>query len=782
MWKVISWAMLAGLSWAGCSQGPGDYDYHGAPADLPGVDVRGTAELPDWRVQPDMPGTDEGTGRPSDAQVEGRVEDAVEDTVDLVLPPGEPRKCRALLQFKPPDGGIPAVAGEFTGWADGELVMEDGDADGTFTLDLDLSLLGPGSYGYKFHTSADGWFMDPTNPVSKWVDGVENSKLRVPDCQVPELVLEQVSVDAEKGRVEATVLVLDGLGSQGILPASATVRLNGKELAPSGFEGTDRRFHVVLEGLKKGTKAGLLFAIANEHGQAEPLYLPAWVEDKPFDWRDAVIYFAFTDRFANGNPANDAVELCADKSGPTNWHNGDFEGIRQKIESGYFDELGVNVLWISPVIDNPGGCFTGQVAGISYTSYHGYFPVDIEATEEHYGTLDELRALVDSAHERGIRVLFDFVANHVHDTSPIYQQHKEDGWFHPLYLCEPNWDKPVECWFQPYLPDLDYTNDAVVEMTIQNALYWIRETGADGFRVDALKHMVHNFIRSLRQRVEERVVTKLAPFYMVGETFMGEWGGGTGMAETVIKEYVNDWELDGQFDFPFYWKLLRAVGRNEGDFAELADMLKASLPYWGEQALMVSFIGNHDVPRFLSHAAGQIADQWGNGSKEQGFVAPPGQPEDPDSYLKLRLAMGLMLTLPEIPMFYYGDEIGLAGAGDPDNRRDMRFDGLSPLQEETLAFVRKVGTLRRQLEPLRKGDFQVLAVTPDVLVFTRASGSQSVLVAANRAQAAASVPVPLPLPDGSVITDLVSGGKATVSGGKAGLSIPPRGLAVFVLE
>jgi glycosidase len=783
--RIALGAVLAfgGLAGIGCSGGPADYDYHGAPPDIPGVEVPGAADAAELPGAQDVsrdndvrPGDGTGTDVPSG---EERSQDLASDTT---VGPGETRDCLQVLEFVPPDGGTPFLAAEFTGWADGELPMEDGDGDGVYSIQLDLSTLSSGSHGYKFHTSLDGWFLDPANPTSKWVEGVENSKLRVPDCRLPELVLDSVTVDAAMGSVSAVVRVLGGVGSVGVNPASAKVRVNGKPIEGDVFDAEKGRFEVSLSGQKPGSKVGMLFSVANEIGNAVPLYLPVWLEQEPFEWRDAVIYFAFTDRFANGNPANDAVEGCAPKDGPTNWHNGDFDGIRQKIESGYFEQLGINVLWISPVIDNPGGCFGGQVPGIAYTAYHGYFPVDIEGTEEHFGTMDELRALVDAAHDRGMRVLFDFVANHVHESSPLFQQHEADGWFHPFHPCEPAWDKPVECWFQPYLPDLDYTNDQVVELTAENALYWIRETGVDGFRVDAVKHMVHNFIRSVRQRVEQGIVTTHAPFYMVGETFMGEWGNGTGMAETVIKEYVNGWELDGQFDFPFYWKVLRAVGRDEGDFAELAAMLEVSLDFWGPAALMVSFIGNHDVPRFASHAAGQIADLWGNGSKEQGFSAPPEQPDDADPYLRLRLAMGLCLTLPEIPMFYYGDEVGLAGAGDPDNRRDMQFGGLSAHQAGTLDFLRKAGKLRRDLTPLRRGDFDILLATPDHFVFTRSYGGQTVLVAANRASGPAALQVPVPVPDGSVLEDLLSGTEASVSGGKASLSISGRGIAVFVLE
>jgi len=769
---VILWAMVFS-----CEQNPGEYDYHGAQPDLGAIDAPGQTELPD--VTTNDSGIDQ-----TQAEAVEQLDVAPDVTEDLgkdAVPTANARKCTVLLSFSPPDGSQVFLAGSMTDWDKGEIALEDSEDDGTWEIELDLSGYEPGSYAYKFHTAADNWYMDPSNPMSMWDAGIENSKLRVPDCSLPELKL--LSLDVGEGEVKAVVEARNPESSSGVIPATATLLVNGEKQAKSFFDPEKGVFDIALSGQESKGRVTLQLSISNENGECVPLVIPVWVDGKDWEWRDAVIYFAFTDRFFNARKDNDAASACTDPDAPTNWHGGDFAGILKKVQEGYFDDLGVNVLWISPVIDNPSGCYGGQVEGISYTSYHGYFPLDIDSTEEHFGSMDELKDLVDAAHARGIRVIIDFVANHVHEDSNLYKQNKDLGWFHSFYPCEPAWDKPIECWFQPYLPDLDYTNDAVVETFTENALFWIRQTGVDGFRVDAVKHMVHNFTRTLRWKIDQSLVTDHAPFFffMVGETFMGEWGGGTGQAETVIKEYVNDWELNGQFDFPFYWQVLRAVGRDEGDFAELAGFLEESLGYYGKGALMVSFIGNHDVPRFLSHAAGQIADQWGNGSKLQAFTAPPALPSDAEPFERLKLGLGLILTLPEIPMLYYGDEVGLPGAGDPDNRRDMLFDGLSPNQGSLLEFARLAGKLRRDLAPLRRGDFAVLSSSADTLVFVRTMGSDFVVVGANRSAAGKNVQVAVPL-DSAKLVDEVSGAKADVSGGKALLSLPPFGMGVFAPE
>jgi hypothetical protein len=143
----------------------------------------------------------------------------------------------------------------------------------------------------------------------------------------------------------------------------------------------------------------------------------------PFDWRDAIMYFVLIDRFANGDPANDApigVERPADYQG------GDLAGLRQKIESGYFDELGVNALWLTSPVDNADSRGRGT-DGHQYSAYHGYWPKDLARVESRIGRDDELAAVVAAAHARNINVILDYVMNHVHSESPIYTEHPD--WF-----------------------------------------------------------------------------------------------------------------------------------------------------------------------------------------------------------------------------------------------------------------------------------------------------------------------------------------------------------------
>jgi len=712
------------------------------------------------------------------AMPDGDAGGAPDLTVPDVPPAPVVRECLLHIAMDAPGETGVALAGEFTNWADGELPLEDPEGDGTWELLIDATSLTPGNYGYKLHTASDLWVLDPSNPLAKWVDGVENSKLVVPDCTLPELQLMALDVDAAAGTLVAVVAAVDGVDGAGIDPASASVRHQGAVIEPAPFDPDTNLFEVQLTGLTRGTKVTLRFTVSNDAGAAEELTLPVWVEDEgEWSWQDSVMYFAFTDRFADGADDHDDPPACAPEH-LANWKAGDWPGITQKIEEGYFDDLGVNVLWISPPYDNPDECMTGNVPGKQYTAYHGYFPVSLTEPEERFGSMDDLRALTAAAHSRGIRVIADLVANHMYWSAEVYQEHEADGWFHGYTPCAPAWDKPIECWFQSYMPDWDHTVDPVVEMVTDSALHWAREADLDGFRVDAVKHMVHNYSRTLRWKLDRTFAHASHRIYLVGETFMGEWGGGTGQSETVIKEYVNAWELDGQFDFPMYWALLKATGRDESGFDALGQFLIDSDGYYGPDSLMCSFIGNHDVPRFASHAAGQIGDLWGNGSAQQGWDDPPPQPTDQETYLRTGLAFGLMMTLPEIPLIYYGDEIGLAGAGDPDNRRVMPWTGLNADQETLRAAVEVLGTLRQELPALRRGDLTVTVADPELLVFERSHGGETVIVAASRASEEVQVDVPVSSL-GAAALERITGTEIAVTGGQAALTLPPFGVAVL---
>lgn len=450
-----------------------------------------------------------------------------------------------------------------------------------------------------------------------------------------------------------------------------------------------------------------------------------------FDWRDATIYFVFVDRFFNGDPTNDGgigVPSAAD------WQGGDWAGVTQKIEEGYFEDLGVNTLWISVPMDNTNMAGSGS-DGREYSAYHAYWPANLEQPEEHFGTLAELQQLVDTAHDHGLKVLFDYAMNHVHSSSPVYAEHPD--WFWPNdngsggdCVCGSGcgWDGADgrRCWFTEYLPDFDFTNAEAREFSVNNALQWIADTGVDGFRLDAVKHIEDQWLLDLRERVTAEVQSETEEyFYMVGETFTGD--------QATIGYYVNPEMLDGQFDFPLRMEMARVVMMRNGSMQDLAGFMDANDQLYGA-GIMSTFIGNHDIPRIVHLAEDTPVwdNEWTDG-KDRAWDNTPGLPSGMSAFERMANGFSILLTIPGAPLIYYGDEYGMPGGGDPDNRRFMQWDSYSNGQQFLYDHVQALLSIRAEHPAMRRGQRETLQATSDTLTYSVTFGGDVVYVAVNRA-------------------------------------------------
>jgi len=683
----------------------------------------------------------DGTCRPTcAAAIQGYNAQSCDDSSGEALFFG-PRSCSTVVEYTPEAGesvGDLQLRGEFNNWAVGSALTAA--ADGVYSITLDIPA---GDYAYKFYgASADRWFEDPVNPFFKWLNGERNSRLKVEDCQAPYLrLLHRAEVDVPSGAVTLRVQYVDGSAAAGLGPQGIQVSRSGVPVSGT-LDGVTHTLLIKDQGLGKG-KYGYRIEASDAAGHsAKPLVVPVWVEDQPFEWQDAVLYFALTDRFADGNPSNNAPVPGVDAK--ANWQGGDFAGLKQKLESGYFTDLGVNAIWISSISQNTGGSGAGD-DGKEYAGYHSYWPIStgwtnenqlegVQPTDPHFGNLQEFKDLVDAAHARGIRVLVDFVANHVHQDSPLWQHHQNDGWFHtPWAGCkETNWEQPITCWFAPYLPDFEYKNAQAVDEVVNHAVWMVEETNIDGFRLDAVKHMIDDFVYSVRGGIDLSLRMSGERFYMVGETFTGEDGS------DLLEHYIGPRLLDGQFDFPLYWQVTEVFLREERDLKALESMVGWNDTRYGDWAVMSTFLGNHDVCRALSHAAGDISDMWCNEGKNQAWNSPPSAPTDPQPYRKLRLAWTFLMTSPGVPLIYYGDEFGMEGAGDPDNRRFMRFGAdLNGEQAATMEVVKRLTAIRHAHRATRRGERRTIALADDGLLwaYVMEDGDDWVLVVLNRADA-----------------------------------------------
>lgn len=662
------------------------------------------------------------------------------------------------------------IAGEFNGWTPASMTRGE---DGTWTADL--GVLDRGEYGFKY--LYDGVWIDPPVDVhTKWVGGVENWNLRVGDCTRPLLQLVEAHASAD-GSLHAEVLVARADGGVPIEAAGVRVTVGDQTVDPV-VDVEAGTITVDVDGLAPG-KHSVRVWLTDEAGQTaenEPLFTPLWVEEDSFVWDDGLMYFVFTDRFRDGDFDDPFQDPTWNAPTCSNYQGGDFRGVMDALEEGWFEALGVNTLWLSPVYDNPEGGFLGTDGQHDFSGYHGYWPIDGLRVEDRWGDADgsgeeRLHQLVQAAHARGIRVMFDLVLNHVHEQHTYVEEHPE--WFGDGCVCGDvgcDWEeRALDCWFVSYLPDLDYRNHWIVERVLADTLRLVEEFDVDAVRVDAAKHMDHVIMRSLSMRLrEDYEAGGGAPFYLVGETFSFDAGS--------LTPWIGPHELDGQFDFPLY-SAIRQAFIHDGSLRDLESSAAANQATYGADALMSPFLGNHDIERFATAVTGAVGDCWTDWRDDP--METGGGINQWDLINRASLAFAYTLTQPGVPLIYYGDEIGLHGGGDPDNRRMMTFD-LSENQAELLARVRSIGATRTASVALRRGAKTQLWVDDTMLIYALDAGGGEVgIVALNTGDARVqTVSITGFEADGAVFVDQ-DGESVTADGSSLEIALDPWQFRLF---
>jgi cyclomaltodextrinase / maltogenic alpha-amylase / neopullulanase len=432
-----------------------------------------------------------------------------------------------------------------------------------------------------------------------------------------------------------------------------------------------------------------------------------------FDKEAQIMYFTLVDRFNDGNKKNNNPIKDARVLPQANWQGGDLAGITQKIRDGYFKSLNINSIWISPITKNPDSAYQEFPEPHRwYTGYHGYWPTLSSMIDPHFGVDGEMQELVKVAHENGINILLDYVCHHVHVEHPLYKAHP--NWVTKLDL--PNgkkniriWDEErLTTWFDTFIPTLDLAQPEVIEMNTDSTLYWLKKYDLDGYRQDAAKHIPLPFWRRLTQKAKtEFTVIRDKPVYQIGETY--------GSRE-LIQSYIGSGMMDSQFDFPLYFDLREVFINDQSSFQKAAEVLDETFSYFGNHNSMGYMTGNHDQARFISLAGGALKSS--ENDREAGFSRYVGV-GDSIGYKKLSMLTAFMFAIPGVPCVYYGDEIGIPGAGDPDNRRMMRFDGLSSAELRTRECASKLTELRRSRMSLTYGETDVLRAGAKSLVVSR---------------------------------------------------------------
>jgi glycosidase len=456
-----------------------------------------------------------------------------------------------------------------------------------------------------------------------------------------------------------------------------------------------------------------------------------------------------------------------DRKAPKAYHGGDFKGIEDHLP--YLKELGVTTLWLNPVFDND---------NVSET-YHGYGAVNLYAVEDHFGSLPDFQRLVNSAHRQGIKILLDMVPNHVGPNHPWATSQPAPGWLHgttadhintdyefqPVtdpHAVEKNYRSALDGWFANVLPDLAQENPLVAQYLLQNAYWWMEIGGVDGFRIDTFPYVPRSFWTAYLEKLQATYPS----FFAVGEVYkfdpptVSYFAGGQKGFDGI------DTHLTTPFDFPMN-SAIREVVNHGGSATKIVDVLRQDRLY-PHPELLVTFIGNHDMTRFLTDA---------NGSAEN-----------------LKLGFSLLATLRGIPQIYSGDEIAMLGGEDPDNRHDFPggfpgdahnaflSSGRTPVEQDVYLHVQSLLKLRQDHPALRRGDQKHVIVTDDYYLFTREDAGERLLIVFYKGDAAKSISVDLTdtsIANARGFTALNSAPAASVAGSKLQLQLAPKSVGIY---
>jgi alpha-amylase len=466
-------------------------------------------------------------------------------------------------------------------------------------------------------------------------------------------------------------------------------------------------------------------------------------------WDDEILYFVLVDRFADGDPGNNQG---VDRRNPGGWHGGDLKGLREQL--GELQDLGVTAIWINPVQLQQARGMSASAPGASHfvhEGFHGYWIQDFSRMEPRFGTEAELKALVDAAHARGIRVLLDVVVNHA-GYSSVYQGRRTAGGEPWLRRGEGNCEvDPLTCAVGG-LPDFRTEIPEVRDHVIDANIALARRVGVDGFRIDTYKHVASEVWIEHRRRTRAALG---AGFFLLAEY----WGG---TAESLDGFFARD-EVDAGFDFSFKGSCegwVTGRGRSVAYAAYLRNRHKLREGY-----LLSHYLSSHDEPMMLGKLGG-----------------------DRDRF---RVCAALQMSSLGMPMIYYGEEVGRGGHEWPFNRNDMPWSdravmpGQGVARDEALrADYKRLIEIRKSHPALRRGGFTMLAGRDDRhLAFARehAASGDRVLVLANREAAPLTAELTLPAgwPAGAQ-RDLLTGEVFAATEGRLRAELAPTSVRIVV--
>jgi len=402
--------------------------------------------------------------------------------------------------------------------------------------------------------------------------------------------------------------------------------------------------------------------------------------------QESIIYQIFPDRFCNGDNSKNIEGTLSWGKGKVNtksMYGGDLRGVIEKLS--YLKELGVNLIYLTPVFKS--------------TTNHKYNTKDYFDIDPQFGTINEARELVEKAHNNGIKIIFDAVFNHsgsdffaFKDLIKNQQQSKYKEW----YFID-SW--PVSQAKDKYytfangcenMPKLNTNNEEVKEYLLSVGEYWIKEIGIDGWRLDVCDEVGHEFWREFRKRIKKANKNTI----IIGE-IMHE-----------ANSFLKGDQLDGIMNYPFKNAIIDFFGKNIINAREFLDIMAENRVLYMDSIIrqMWNLIGSHDTKRIYNECEGNIN--------------------------KIKLAIAYQFLYIGVPYIYYGDEIGLDGEDDPDNRKCMIWDEENQ-NKDLLNFYKMMIKLRKANKELIYGDFEEIYCKNDLLAFKRVLKDTNILVLFN---------------------------------------------------
>ncbi|MEI6583253.1 MAG: alpha-amylase family glycosyl hydrolase [Chitinophagia bacterium] len=455
-----------------------------------------------------------------------------------------------------------------------------------------------------------------------------------------------------------------------------------------------------------------------------------------------LIYLLMPDRFSNGDPTNDAFnnmqDVVANRSNPLNRHGGDIPGVIRQLD--YLKDLGVTTVWMTPVNENDMP-LEKESAGM-LSGYHGYWFTNQYQIDPRFGGNEAYKKLVETAHQKGMKIIQDAVYNHVGIEHWMYKDapgpdwinrwpgytgsnHKEEVLFDP-YASEKDKKQLLDGWFVPHLPDVNQRNPYVANYLIQYAIWATEEFGIDGWRVDTYKYCDEPFLN----RINTALLKEYPSLTMFGEAWTNSVSGNAYFTRNQM-EVPFKHNMLGGVDFPMNGAILEAINQPEGWTQGINRLhMTQAQDFLYEQPLNnCLFLDNHDTDRFFSMVG--------------------------EDFNKFKQGIGLLLTLRGIPQLYYGTEILMKNFKNPsdamvrldfpggfagDALNKFTANGRTALENEAFNYVRQLAGYRKKSLPLQIGKTKQFLPVNGVYVFTRTHQKQSVLCVLNRSNETREIP------------------------------------------